>query len=439
MGVVNAMPESETQNNFDELISQSEASKRQLSDSYPHDVPIFTVTQVTAYIKAMFERDEFLADLYVRGELSNVKLHSSGHLYFTLKDADTQIDCAMWRPNVRRLKFNPADGDLVIAHGYITVYPPRGRYQLYVDEIHFEGAGVLWERFEKLKRKLEAEGLFAKERKRPLPPFPRRVGVITSPDGAAIRDIVRVCRRRCPSVQLVLIPTMVQGIEAAPQIAAAIELANQIGAFDVLIVGRGGGSLEDLWAFNEEVVARAAAESHIPIVSAVGHETDFTILDFVADVRAPTPSAAAELVVPDLHERREQLLRVTQRLLNAMNNTVTTARQRLRALATRRVLTHPYEALDIRRQRVDELHQRMFHAMRNITLRHRQRFATVHSKLYALSPLAVLERGYALVRDPETGRVIVTVDAATVGMRVNVMLADGTLACAVEAVEHHER
>lgn len=399
------------------------------------DVCVLTVSQLSEYLKCMMERDELLQDVWVSGELSNVKRHSSGHLYFTLKDVDqSQIDCVMWVKSTFRLNFQPADGQHVIARGYVRVYPPKGRYQLYAKELHLCGVGALWEQFEALKRKLQSEGLFDKSRKRPLPSFPEVVGVITSPDGAAIRDIMRVCKKRCPSIQLILIPTMVQGTEAAPQIAAAIRFANELSMFDVLIVGRGGGSIEDLWAFNEEIVARAAAESLIPIVSAVGHETDFTILDFVADVRAPTPSAAAEMVVPDLRELRAMFQKLVSRLAFAAESLIKSARRELKALTSRRVMTNPEELLDIRRQRLDELHQRLVHSMRNMALRYRQRLATAEGKLQALDPRGVLRRGYAYVRHPETGEILKSVTQVAVGERVDVVLSDGELKCEVEKV-----
>ncbi|MCS7252969.1 MAG: exodeoxyribonuclease VII large subunit [Armatimonadota bacterium] len=399
------------------------------------EVGILTVSQLSEYIKRMIDNDELLQNVWVSGELSNVKRHSSGNLYFTLKDVDqSQIECVMWAEHTFKLSFQPSDGQHVIAKGYVKVYPQRGRYQLYAKELHLCGVGVLWERFEALKRKLESEGLFDPSRKRSLPKFPEVVGVVTSPDGAAIRDIVRVCRKRCPSVQLILIPTMVQGAEAAPQIAAAIKFANELGMFDVLIVGRGGGSIEDLWAFNEEVVARAAAESRIPVVSAVGHETDFTILDFVADVRAPTPSAAVEMVVPDLAELQNRFRKLLGRLVFAIEALFNSARQRLRALTTRRVMTSPEELLDIKKQRLDELHQRLIHSFRNALLKHRHRLASIEGKLQALNPKGVLERGYAYVRQPVTGGIVKSVYQVSQGERVDVVLADGELKCEVEAI-----
>jgi exodeoxyribonuclease VII large subunit len=405
------------------------------------EIGVLTVSELTDYIKQMLDRDELLRDVSVSGELSNVKLHSTGHLYFTLKDADAQIDCVMWMENVAKLDFQPSDGQHVIARGHVKVYPPKGRYQLYAKTMHLCGTGHLWEKFELLKRKLEAEGLFDKARKRELPKFPQVVGIVTSPDGAAIRDIMRVCRKRCPNVQLILIPTTVQGAEAAPQIASAIEFANELMSkgilmFDVLIVGRGGGSIEDLWAFNEEIVARAAANSLIPIVSAVGHETDFTILDFVADMRAATPSAAAEMVVPDLTEQRMRFIRLVSSLLSAMESLTKMAQQRLRALTTRRIFTNPQELLDIKRQRLDELFQRMGHSVHSILLQCKQRYVAAHSKLYALDPRGVLKRGYAFVRHPETGQIIKSVTETCVGSKVDVVLADGALRCEVEGVTH---
>ncbi|MFA4028897.1 MAG: hypothetical protein GDYSWBUE_001362 [Candidatus Fervidibacterota bacterium] len=404
------------------------------------DAVILTVSQLSEYIKRKIDNDELLQGIWVSGELSNVKCHSSsGNLYFTLKDEDqSQIDCVMWFEHTLNLTFQPADGQHVIAKGDVRVYPQRGRYQLYVKELRLCGVGVLWERFEALKRKLEAEGLFEPSRKRALPKFPEVIGIVTSPDGAAIRDIVRVCKKRCPRVQLILIPTLVQGADAAPQIAAAIKLANELNMFDVLIVGRGGGSIEDLWAFNEEVVARAAYESQIPVVSAVGHETDFTILDFVADVRAPTPSAAAEMVVPDLMELQTRFQKLLERFSFAIESFLRSARQRLNALTSRRIMRSPEELLDIRRQRVDELHQRLIYSFSNTVLRLRQRLASAEGKLQALNPKGVLERGYAYVRQPKTGEIVKSVHMVSVGEKLEVVLSDGKLKCEVEAITPNE-
>jgi len=283
---------------------------------------IYRVSQITAYIKELFDSDYPLQDLWLEGEVSNYSQAASGHVYFTLKDEEAQIRCVMWRSQVERQAYLPQNGEAIIAHGRISVYEAGGRYQLYVDDIQPAGVGLLYLQFEALKERLAAEGLFDAERKRPLPPFPRRLGVVTSPTAAALKDIVNVLRRRYPVVEVVLSPTLVQGDEAPSQIVAAIEALNEHTDVDAIIVARGGGSLEELWAFNDERVARAIYASQVPVVTGVGHETDFTIADFVADVRAPTPSAAAEVAVPDRQELRGMVESWRGRLAHLMRGRI---------------------------------------------------------------------------------------------------------------------
>lgn len=397
-----------------------------------HGRPVLTVTALTRRVAQRLAEDPDLHDLGVRGEISNFVHHTSGHMYFSLKDAGSQVRAVMFRRRNAGLKFQPANGMEVVAWGYVGVYEPRGEYQLYVNRLEPGGVGALYQAFAELKERLAEEGLFAPERKRPLPASPRRVALVTSRTGAAVRDLVQVSRRRAPGVQLVLVPTLVQGAAAAPSIVNALRLANRAGDFDVLIVGRGGGSLEDLWAFNEETVARAAAGSKIPVVSAVGHETDFTILDFVADVRAPTPSAAAELVMPDTQQRYRQWKQVHRRLVRALDAHLERRRTALGALQQRTPLVEPLRLLDPRRQRVDDLHDRVLRSMANAVQSTGQRVAAARGRLEALNPYAVLERGYSVFRDPATGRVLSHVADATPGEPAEVIVLDGRVGCRIE-------
>ncbi len=399
---------------------------------------VMSVSDVTRHVKRLLEEDETLLDVRVRGEISNFKHHTSGHMYFTLKDAGSQLRCVMFRRDNAALRFKPEDGARVIARGHVSVYEPRGDYQLYVSEMSFDGVGALFEAFERLKKRLQEEGLFDVERKRPIPRFARCVGVVTSPTGAALRDIITIIRRRSPGTRIVVIPCLVQGIEAPPDIVRAIEWANRWDEIDVLIVGRGGGSLEDLWAFNDEVVARAVFASRIPIVSAVGHETDFTITDFVADLRAPTPSAAAELVTVDVREWRTAVDNFKERLRRALSRKVEIGQHALESLLRRRVMTHPQEHVDYRQQTVDDLRERAILAIRQIHRLRAARLQTAAAQLQALSPLAVLARGYSVFRDAQTKRVIATVTQAHVGQKAEVVLKDGTVGVRVEGANLRE-
>ena len=392
---------------------------------------VFTVAALTRRVARQLASDPVLQDPAVRGEISNFVHHTSGHMYFSLKDADSQLRCVMFRRENAALRFKPTNGTEVVAYGYLGVYEVRGEYQLYVRRMEPGGVGALYQAFEELKQRLNAEGLFAAERKRPLPPTPQRVAVATSRTGAAVRDILNIARRRSPGTEVVLIPTVVQGAEAAPSIARSLRLANCADDLDVLIVGRGGGSLEDLWGFNEETVARAAAESGVPVVSAVGHETDFTILDFVADVRAPTPSAAAELVFPDQEERRRRWQRLREQLRHATAGHVERRRVTLQSLLQRTPFTQPYRLLDVRRQATDDLRDRATMAMANALQSHRQHVDGLTGRLAALSPYGILERGYSVFRDPATGHVIANVDQARPGDQGEVILLDGTIECQI--------
>ncbi|MFP5439977.1 MAG: exodeoxyribonuclease VII large subunit [Gammaproteobacteria bacterium] len=395
----------------------------------PRGPEVLTVSQFNRKVQALIEGRVPLA--WIEGEISNLATPASGHLYFTLKDNESQVRAAMFRNRSRFVSLKPRNGQLVRVQARATLYLPRGDYQLIVEHMEEAGIGALQRAFEQLKAKLAAEGLFAPERKREIPRFPRTVGVVTSSAGAAIHDILTVLRRRAPWIDVVVYPTLVQGREAATQIADAIEVANARAECDVLIVGRGGGSLEDLWPFNEEIVARAIADSEIPVISAVGHETDFSIADFVADLRAPTPSAAAERVAPDraaLHTQAENALRTMTRRLNTV---LREAAGRL-ALA-RKSLVRPDHKLREYRQTLDELELRAGRALRARLAEQQQALESAAARLNTVSPLATLARGYAIVRDAQ-GAVLKNAVDVPVGAAVNARLANGSLACRVEAV-----
>ena len=386
----------------------------------------WTVSDLTAHIKALILDDDLLRDVWIQGEVSNFVRYSSGHCYFSLKDAGATLACVMWRSIADTLPALPQNGEQVIAHGHINVYETRGVYQLYVDYVRPAGIGDLHAEFERLKARLEAEGLFAAERKRPLPPWPRRIGVVTSPHGAALRDIVRVIRTRFPNVELILSPTLVQGNDAPPQIVHALEALIRHGQVDVILVARGGGSLEDLWAFNDERVARAIAASPIPVVSGVGHETDFTIADFVADVRAPTPSAAAAMVVPDGDELRRQIHAHVMRMTHRVRLYVDERRRRLQGEERALRMYSPQARVESIRQRVDDLSMRLHRVLRTRLALTRAQVDGLTARLEALSPLSVLERGYALVQHAD-GTVVTSVQDVEPGEHVWVRLHDGRL------------
>ncbi len=386
--------------------------------------PTLTVAQLAKRIKDIVEDDATLSDVWVRGEVSNLTKAASGHLYFTLKDRDAAIRCVMWRTDAARVFKLPASGDAIEVHGRVSMYEARGDVQLYVDEIKLAGAGALWQEFERLRARLDSEGLFAPEHKRTLPQFPRTIGVVTSREGAVFHDICNVLSRRYPLVQVLLAPTLVQGDNAAPMIVGAIQTITQFD-IDLLIVARGGGSIEDLWAFNEEIVARAIFDSRVPVISAVGHETDFTIADFVADVRAPTPSAAAELAVPDARELRAGVRYSEQRLAELTRDQIGDARVRLSQEIYALQRNSPRARVDNDRQRVDDLARRVAAlALQLIALR-RGELTGATRHLAALNPVATLARGYAIVREKKTGRVVKRVAQAKGGKEIVVHVSDG--------------
>lgn len=394
-----------------------------------------TVSQITHYVKNLLTADPLLQEVWVRGEISNFARPASGHMYFTLKDEQASLRAVMFRGANRRLTFQPENGLEVLAAGHISLYERGGVYQLYVSHLEPDGIGSLHAAFERLKARLEQEGLFDPQLKQPLPKFPQRVGVVTSATGAALQDIINIARRRFPSIQLVVAPAAVQGPGAAGEIARALDLLNSYGEVDVIIVGRGGGSLEDLWAFNEEETARAIHRSQIPVVSAVGHETDFTIADFTADLRAPTPSGAAELVVPNLAELQGQLEALSLRLAQSLRSRLQAGRHRLDALLSSPQLRQPLDRIATARQLTDGLEQQSRTAVLMNFERQRHRLQAAAGRLSALSPLAVLARGYSVTRRAADGKMVRRAADVNVGEEVLVALQQGELTCRVDQIQ----
>jgi len=404
------------------------------TDPMTHD-NMLTVSEVTRHVKRLLDSSELLQDISVRGEVSNFKRHTSGHLYFSLKDENCQLGCVMFLGAASHLRFQPEDGMQVIASGDVTVYERGGRYQLYTRFMQPDGLGDLHLAFERLKAKLEAEGLFDAARKRPIQRFPRRIAIITSPTGAAIRDLTTILARRYPAAAQLIVPAIVQGDEAARSIVRALAIANEMDRVDTIIVGRGGGSIEDLWAFNEEPVARAIYASARPVISAVGHETDFTIADFVADVRAPTPSAAAELAVPDQAELRTIVGGLAGRLRLALLGGLDQRRTTLAQLAARRALRFPAERIRQFEQAIDEFASRLERAYRHRLERLGSRTEALCDRLEALGPAQTLQRGYALCVRPADGALITRTRQLAVGDRLNVRFHDGTAGADVAELE----
>lgn len=392
-----------------------------------------SVSELNARIKGLIESDPVLGSVYVRGELSNYKVYPSGHHYFTLKDAESSLRCVMFRSAASKLRFRPEGGMRVTAWGRVAVYPRDGAYQLYCEGLMPEGAGDLQVAYEQLKAKLAAEGLFDPAHKKPIPHYPERIAVITSSAGAAVHDIIRVLRKRWPVAKVVLLPVRVQGVEAPPEIAGALRYANKYRVADVIIIGRGGGSIEDLWAFNDERVARAIYASELPVISAVGHEPDVTIADFVADLRAATPSNAAELVAPDVSELRDAIRSASARLDQAIGRGLSQRRTALTELASRRVMQSPTGFIDQRRLELDSIRLRLDAAATGRLHRERQEFARLAAKLDALSPLKVLGRGYSIALDAE-GRAVREAGQLKAGDKLDLRLSRGGAKCLVESV-----
>lgn len=397
---------------------------------------VLTITQVNEYIRAMMDSDALLTGIAVRGEISNYKVYPSGHHYFTLKDDSAALKCVMFRGNATRLRFRPDNGMQVIAMGKISVYPRDGAYQLYCTRIVLDGIGDLYAAFEQLKAKLSSEGLFDPSHKKPIPRFPKTIGIVTSSAGAAVHDMLRILNKRYPLTKIRLLPVRVQGQEAPGEIAAAIGYANHFRLADLLIVGRGGGSIEDLWAFNDERVAYAIYNSQIPVISAVGHEPDVTISDFVADLRAATPSNAAELAVPDQDALRQSLDSITNAMATALQRQLKACKQQLNLLAASPSLQSPESYLQQRKNSLQLLQERFFAAQNQIINRHHQKFLTYAAKLDALSPLKVLTRGYAMVQT-EQGSVVRSVQQLNENQSIHITLHDGTVDATVTQVKEN--
>ena len=394
-----------------------------------------TVTQLNNRIKGLIDMDPALADVCVRGELSNYKIYPSGHHYFTLKDSESSIRCVMFKSSASKLRFRPESGMGVTAFGRVSVYPRDGAYQLYCSGLMPEGTGDLQVAFEQLKKKLDEEGLFDRTHKKPLPRYPERIAIITSSAGAAVHDIIRILGHRWPLTKVLLLPVRVQGTEAPPEIVGAIRYANEFKVADVIITGRGGGSIEDLWAFNDERVARAIYASEIPVISAVGHEPDVTISDYVADVRASTPSNAAELAVPDINEFTEGLHSYEIRSRQAMAKKLAALRTKLDSISGKRVMQDPAASIDNRRIELDRSRDRLLSAQEHILSEKKHEFVRLTAALDAMSPLKVLSRGYSITTG-SGGKNIKSVNEIHAGDKLTVRLADGTARCTVDNVEH---
>lgn len=392
---------------------------------------VLSITQINEYIRSMMDSDGLLAGLSVRGEISNYKVYPSGHHYFTLKDEGAALKCVMFRSSAARLKFRPENGMKVIALGKISVYPRDGAYQLYCSNLVLDGVGDLYAAFEQLKRKLAAQGLFDAAYKKPLPPYPGTIGIITSSAGAAVHDMLRILRKRYPLTKVCLLPVRVQGAEAPGEIAAAIAYANHFCLADLLIVGRGGGSIEDLWAFNDEQVAHAIYNSKIPVISAVGHEPDVTISDFVADLRAATPSNAAELAVPDQNALRQTLDSMSAAMTVSLKRQLKNVRKQLEMLAGSPSLQSPTQYIEQRRKNVSLLENRMRSAHTQVINRQKHLFLTYTAKLDAMSPLKVLTRGYAMVKT-EQGSVLRSIHQVNPGDHLAITVNDGVVSATVK-------
>ena len=399
-------------------------------------LPVYSVSQVNGYLKELVDGDPLLRGLLVRGEVSNYKCYPSGHHYFSLKDEQGSIRCVMFRGDAARLRFKPVNGLSVIAYGRVSVYPRDGQYQLYCTQLMEDGRGALDRAFEELKKKLEAQGLFDPAKKQPLPAYPGRIALVTSPAGAAVRDMIRILRQRWPLTEVLVVPVRVQGEGAAEEIAAAIHQVNNRDDIDLIITGRGGGSREDLWAFNEEPVAWAIALSNIPVISAVGHEPDVTISDYVADLRASTPSNAAELAVPDQQQERQRLEGFTLRLRQAMEVQLDRDRKELSRLEQSRVLRNPVAVVDDQRMRLDGVQRRLAMALERTLRRGRVELAGLAGRVDAMSPLKVLSRGYAIAK--AEGRAVTTVEQVQPGQAMDVLVADGVYHCRVEEKEEQQ-
>ena len=424
----------------EEVVGEREGEEVEAEEREEEKTRIYSVWEITHYIKQKLDSDELLRDIYVKGELSNVSQPTSGHVYFTLKDEYSELRCVMFRNRNALLKFRLEDGMSVIVRGHISVYEKRGRYQLYVEELQESGIGALYRAFEQLKKKLKDEGMFDATHKKPIPVIPHTIGIITSPTGAAIRDMINITRRRFPHVHILLAPVAVQGEEAAPQIVNAIKLMNRVNRelekVDVLVVGRGGGSIEELWAFNEESVARAIFASEIPVISAVGHETDFTISDFVADRRAATPSEAAELVVPDKRQIEKNMSTLELQLRQNIYKLIEQQRRRLESIEKNVLFRTPTERINQYRQTVDELKRTLIAEVIHRVQLHKKELQALTGKLDALSPRAILKRGYSICLKEQ--KVVRSVMDVTTGDMLRVLFQDGEAISEVKEKKHEE-
>ncbi len=395
-----------------------------------------SVTALNRYVKQLLDRDEVLSRVLVRSEISNYKMYPSGHHYFSLKDAESSIRCVMFRREALSLRFRPENGMKVIVSGRVSVFPRDGAYQLYCDTMVPDGVGDLAAAFEQLKNRLHREGLFDPAHKKPIPPYPKTIALVPSPAGAAVRDMIRILGERWPLTKVLVVPVRVQGEEAPGEIAQALDLVNACQAAELIITGRGGGSMEDLWAFNDEEVARAIWRSQIPVISAVGHEPDVTIADFVADLRASTPSNAAELAVPDREELGENLGHLSARLEKAMDRTLRLHREQLTRLGSSPHLRSPLRPIQDKRFLLDYQQRRLHHSRERLLGDARQRLGRIAASLDALSPFRVLSRGYSIAQN-EDGAVLSTINQVTVGDSLRVRLSDGTLTCTAQGKEKH--
>ena len=399
---------------------------------------IITVSELNEYIKLLFDYDDVLRSVYIKGEISNFTNHyKTGHFYFSLKDAGGAVRAVMFRSSASKLKFMPENGMRVILGGRVSVFPRDGQYQIYAETMEPDGIGSLYIAYEQLKAKLEKEGLFAEFRKKPLPKMPKRIGIVTSPTGAAIRDMIHILGRRFPAAEIVLYPALVQGEAAPASIIRGIQYFNSKKDVDVLIVGRGGGSIEDLWAFNNENLVRTIAASEIPVISAVGHETDFTLCDFVADMRAPTPSAAAEIAVPDTAELLHRVSRTEERLSLAVFRNIEANRAHLKRLASARSMTSPMNVIDDKRMALAMEEQRLAGRMEALIAKKRAGFIRDTAKLDALNPLAVIARGYSAIFD-ENGALIKSVSQTKEGDALSFMVTDGKIRAEVKELEPNQ-
>ena len=398
---------------------------------------IYSITQVNLYIKNMFVRDYALNNIYIKGEVSNCKYHTSGHIYFTLKDDKGQMACVLFAGQRSGLQFQMKEGQSVIALGSISVYERDGKYQLYAREILLDGSGVLYQKYELLKKKLEEEGLFDPSHKKGIPNYPKKVGIITAKTGAALQDIINISTRRNPYVQLILYPAKVQGEGAAETVVAGIKRLDKLGV-DTIIVGRGGGSIEDLWAFNEEIVARAIYECYTPIISAVGHETDVTIADFVSDLRAPTPSAAAELAIPDIKTILTDLETYNLTLNHCLQKKITANRNEIKQLSMKLEYASPIYQVRQKRQQLMDMEQKLIQLQQNTIMKKRHLMEIYIEKLEGLSPLKKLNKGYALVLNSKDN-VVNRIDKITVGENIRICVTDGDIIAKVEELTEKVR